>query len=122
MDHKAKIAQVLKDIGPPLQGEGPLGTAGANAPTVFENIISITIGLISAVAGIWFIFNVITGALQIIGSEGDKGALENARRKITYGIIGIVVVIGGMFVAQFVGQQLGLNILNPAQFLQNVWR
>jgi len=65
------------------------------------------------IAVIWAIFTLITGAIGIISSGGDKQALENARKKITTGLIGLAIVLVALFIIEIVGYLLGLNnILN----------
>jgi hypothetical protein len=100
-----------------LRGFGPLGlenqTTGSGAMGVFSNFISSAIGLITIIAIIWFIFVFISGALGIISSGGDKAALESAKKRITSGAIGLVVVIAGMFIIQLIGRIIGIpDILN----------
>jgi hypothetical protein len=108
-----------------LKGFGPLGLESgnsSNAPAKFNAFISGAIGLMTVIAAIWFIFNIITGAIQIISSGGDKGALENARRKITTGIIGIVVVIASLFIVSTIASLIGLGdiILDPAAIIEQI--
>jgi hypothetical protein len=68
------------------------------------------------VAIIWAVFSLITGAIGIISSGGDKQALENARKKITTGIIGLIIVIIALLIIELIGYFLGvgdlLNITN----------
>lgn len=112
-----KLAQYI-DVGP-IQGQGPLSFPGANSPKLLENFFSGIIGVMTVIAGIWFVFLVFSGALGIISSGGEKSAYENARKRISTGVIGIVVVIAAVFIVDLVGTLLGLDILNPGQFLLN---
>lgn len=104
-----------------FKGFGPLGleSGGAtNADITFTNFLSTTIGVITIVAIIWFVFIVITGAISYMSAGGDKGAIEGARKKIVNGLIGLVVVITGLFVVNLVGYLLGIpNILNIQDLL-----
>lgn len=104
------------DLGP-LRGFGKLGletdTAGSTAVEVFSQFISSAIGIMTIVAIIWFVFIFITGAIAWMSAGGDKNALEAAKKKITTGIIGFVVVIAAIFVVSLVGQLIGIpDILN----------
>lgn len=102
----------------PIEGLGPLGAPGANAPTLFNNFLSGTIGLLTVIAGIWFTFVFITGAIALIGSEGDKGALETAKKKVSTGLIGLIVVVASIFVVDILGGLIGLDsILDPGSFV-----
>lgn len=92
-----------------IPGSGPLATPGDNGINLFTEIISTAIGLITIIAIIWFIFTFITGAIGIIASGGDKQALESAKKKITTGLIGLVVVIVAIFVFDLIGYLLGFG-------------
>jgi len=97
-------------------GTGPLanpnsGTLGA--VEIFANFISGVIGVLTIVAIIWAVFMLITGAVSIISSGGDKGQVEKAKQKITTGIVGLVIVILALLIIGLVGYFLGLpDILN----------
>lgn len=107
------------NLGPTggFRGFGPLGLEGRDnveAPAIFSNVISTTVGVITVVAIIWFIVQLMSGAVAIIGSGGDKGKVEQARGKITSALTGLVVVVAGVFVVDLVGTILGFPILNLA--------
>jgi len=97
-----------------FQGFGPLGNPlGTNGIHIFTKFLSTTIGLMTIIAIIWFIFVLITGAIGWISAGSDKAAVETARKKIANGLIGLVVVIGALFIIDLVGYLLGINnILN----------
>lgn len=104
-------------------GPGYLGLCedeASTAPTIFNSVLSLIIGIISIIGGIWFVFILVTGAVSLITSEGDKAAVESARKKITTGAIGLVVVIASIFIIDIFGTILGFNILNPAEFISSL--
>jgi|SRR5581483_8270718 len=105
-------------LGPGFSGFGSLGTSGSNAPEQFNTTISRMIGVITAVGFIWFTFQIIFGSLRIIASGGDKAAVEGARKQITSGVIGVVVMIAGIFIVSLIGTLLGIpDILNPTKLV-----
>lgn len=98
-----------------FRGFGPLGniTEEGQGVSKLSSIISMAIGVMTIVAIIWFVFTFITGALSIIGSGGDKQALESAKKKITTGAVGLIVVILALVVINLIGKIIGIpNILN----------
>ena len=117
---KNLIAATIKG-GEPLTGVGEIGSpSGAEgAADLFNNIISSVIGLITIIAGIWFVFLLITGAIGIMSAGGDKAALEEARKRITSGLIGLIVVVAGIFLVDLIGGFLGLDILQPGETIIN---
>ena len=91
---------------------GPLGDfQPTQAPNVLTGIISTAIGVMTVIAFIWFIFQFIVAAIQIISSGGDKGSLTSARQKLTTSIIGVVVVISAIFIFELIGFILGFSII-----------
>lgn len=104
-----KIAPSGGFVGP---GTGPLANPTDPVGT-FSTFISGIIGVLTIIAIIWAVFTIIGGAISIIASGGDKQALESARKRITTGIIGLVVVIVSLLIIQLIGYLLGFdNILN----------
>ncbi len=113
------LAQQEIGVTGTLRGIGNIGNAGANAGTVFTDVLSGAIGLLTAIAGIWFVFLVISGALGIMTSGSDKAAAEGARRRIMNGLIGLVIIVAGLFIVDFIGGLLGLNVLSPLEIINS---
>lgn len=99
--------------GGPLQGVGSLGNPGSNAVGIFSSFLTGIVGLLTVIAIIWFIFLMFTGALGILGSSGDQKALEEAKKRITYGVVGLVVVVAAISIILIAGRFVGIpNILD----------
>lgn len=111
---KYLLAQEPIDIGEPLRGIGGLGLkdGAEGALGIFSGVISKAIGLMTIIAIIWFIFVFITGAIGIISSGGDKAALETSRKRITSGLLGLVVVVAAIFIIDFLGTLLNIPVLD----------
>lgn len=104
-----------------LSGFGDLGNPGGNGVNIFSNFISSAIGLMTIIAIIWFVFVFFSGAIGIITAGGDKQALENSRKRIISGLIGLVVVIAAIFVVRLIGFLIGIpNILNIGQLFGQI--
>ncbi len=114
---KNQLAQI--NLGP-LRGKGPLGLENVQpgeAKPIFNQALSMIIGVMTAIAFIWFTFQFLFGAISILTSGGDKGKLESARNKLTTSIIGLIVVVAAIFLIQLVGSILGIQILDPTSIL-----
>lgn len=98
-----------------FKGFGPLGNPTGTGAITLTKLVSTSIGVLSLIAFIWFVYNFIIGAIGIISSGGDKQKLESARNKITYSIIGVVVVIASLFVIDLIGVVFGIPFLNLFQ-------
>lgn len=85
-----------------------------------NSVLSVGIGLITVIAAVWFIYLLITGAVSYMGSGGDKGKIEEAKQKLFTAIVGLIIVIAAIFLAELVGWLLGLDILNAGYLLRNL--
>lgn len=92
-------------------------TAAIQAGTQLNRMISTIIGVLTAVAAIWFIFQFIIAGYQWIQSGGEKSNLEQARDKITNSLIGLILVVGAWIIIGIIGKIIGLEILNPGSIL-----
>ena len=119
---------ISEDIGNPLRGIGPLGLENDEpwrSGILFSKFISTTIGIVTVVAIIWFIFLLITGAIGFMTAGGDKNAVETARKRLTNAIIGLVILIASLFVLVLIAYLIGLDmttILSPNEFLERIWQ
>lgn len=105
-----------------LQTQGEIGNVIAigTATSRFVTILSTTIGVLTLIAGIWFIFKIITGGIGIMSAGADKGKLAEARANITYGFTGLLVVVAAIFIAGIVGTVLGIDLLNLQDSIINL--
>lgn len=117
------LDQALGKINPPIQVRN-LGPGATGISNVLNNAIQI----IYVIAGIIFIFMVVFSALQWIMSGGDKEKVGAARARLTYAIIGIVVLALAFVLIKIVGQITGFtffvgqNTSNPGNPLSLIQR
>ena len=110
-------------------GLGPIGKALCNlgqgdtdkVGNTFNKTISGIIGFLTTVAALWFGIQIIMAGYDWIGSGGDKGKMETAKNKITYSVIGLVIVVIAWVIIAIMGQLLGIDILNPGGILPNLF-
>lgn len=62
-------------------------------------------------AGVTTFLMLVYGGVQYITSSGDKAQTESARNKITYSIIGLVIVVGSYAIITLIEAFFGINIL-----------
>ncbi len=117
-----KVGSVL-DLGR-FEGLGPLGTPSATeqdpGASAFTNFITKTVGVLTVVAFIWFIFVLFTGAISWLSSGGDKAKLQEAQKKITTSLVGLIIVISAIFLIKLIGNMFGIDILNLTSFITNL--
>lgn len=103
-------------------GFGALGLEqNQTGEAVFQTFVSSAIGLISVIAIIWFIFIIGSSGIAYMSAGADQKAAEGARKRITNGLIGLLITIFGIFIVSLVGKIFGLdNILNIPELIKNL--
>lgn len=116
------IAQVPTSAGT-IEGLGELGMEGGGTDplTPIAAVISTAIALMTVIAAIYFVFVLISNGISLISGGGDKSALEQARKKITNNLIGLIIAISAIFILSIISTLLGLdNLLDLGTFLTNI--
>ena len=85
----------------------------ANLPNGGLNTVTKVIGnsltIMFIIAAILAVIYLILGGIQWIQSGGDKQKVAQARNRITYAIIGLVVALCGFFIINVVGYFFKVN-------------
>lgn len=112
----------LGTIGEGGGGLGPFGGVqftGSSAMSTFTGAISAIVGLLTMVAAIWFLVQVLLGGLGWITSGGDKAKLTEARDRLSQAFIGLIVVVAGWAILALAGQFFGwTTILMPDSVIE----
>ena len=95
-------------------------TAPEASASVFSDVISNAIGVMTIIAGIWFIFQFISGGYSYMTAGGDQQKVNNASQRITNAIIGLVVVVAAYAIASLIGKILGFNLLNVGKLIKKL--
>lgn len=119
------IAQVPKTLGGdagkigsnvPLSGFGPWGNTVYNTAAVaasnFAKILSNLLGIMTIIAGLWFMINLISGGYFYFSAAGSVDKMKSATERIGSSLIGLVVVIAAYAVISLIGGLLGFHILD----------
>jgi len=111
--------------GKPQDGFGPWGNLGIStsvdqAAKDLISIISRIIGIMTIIAGIWFIFQFITGAFSYMTAGGDQQKIGNANKKITFALIGLIVVIISYAIMSLLSELLGFKFLDLLPLIQKL--
>jgi len=72
--------------------------------TLFGNVLSVALRLMGIVAFVM----IVVGGIKFLVSGGDAKATDSARQTITYGIIGLVMVILSYLILTFIGFFTGI--------------
>ncbi len=87
--------------------------------TNLELFISNVIGILTVLAGIFFIIYFILGAFKWVTAGGDAGKVGKARDEMVEGVLGLIIIVMAYGLIGIIGTMLGLDILNPQNVIQN---
>lgn len=88
-------------------------TATDTLTAIFSN----TIGVLTLVGSLMFLLYFLLGGLQWLISSGEADKVEKAKKQMTNAAIGMIILVAAYSIVFIVGQILGLNILNPAEYI-----
>ncbi len=74
--------------------------------TQTTDIISALVRFIVVIAGVFALWQLLTGGLAYIASGGDKGKLTEAQNKITMSLVGLVIIAASFLIIAIVSKVL----------------
>src|SRR3990172_2764093 len=103
---------LAKDLGTFSGIGGISNTPATSSITGFTKVVSTAVGLLTIIAGLYFLFRLLTAAFKWIGAGGNKDTLAAAQKAITSALTGLIIVILSYALTGLVGVILGFDILN----------
>ncbi len=94
--------------GTPMQAPTEIPKGGTN---MLNKVLSVGLTLVLVFAVLFALLTVIQGGIQWTMSGGDKTKVEQARMRIVFGILGLLLIIGSFFIINFVYGLFGLSPL-----------
>lgn len=74
-----------------------------------DNILSTVIGVLTIVAFIFFVLQIIFAGYAFISGQGDPKKIESARKRLTDGILGITIVVIAFGVTALLAKLTGIS-------------
>lgn len=90
----------------------PGGDSPESSPQQFAVTVATLWQTIIIVGGLAFILYFLWGGLQWIMAGGEKGKLEEAKAKITQGLVGLAILAASFVIVKFVEMAIGIDLLN----------
>jgi hypothetical protein len=81
-----------------------------NPADAISSILGLSFKVIFVVAGIWAFLQIVFAGYDMISSGGDQAKLTAARGKITWAIIGLVIIAAAWGLIVLVEQLLGIGL------------
>ncbi len=89
--------------------------------TELDKIISTVIGVLTLVAFIFFVLQVIFAGYSFLSAQGDEKKIESARKRLTDGILGITIVVIAFGITALLANLFGIeNIFNLEKIFENL--
>jgi hypothetical protein len=109
-------------LKPPSQGVfAPPTLDNTTILTYTNRTISFVITLLTVLAGLFFLYQCLMGGFAWLNAAGDQKKVQEARDRITQGVIGLLLIVGSYAIVGLIGTIFGLDILNPAGFLETTF-
>ncbi len=89
----------------------PGGSNPSDSPSQFAVTIATLWQTIIIVGGLAFILFFLYGGLQWIMAGGEKGKLEEAKAKITQGLVGLAILAASFVIVKFIQMAIGIDLL-----------
>ena len=103
---------IARDLGSfkTIGGYAPVGDVTASIAKLASNVF----GFLTITAGIAFLIYFAIGGLTWITSGGDKGKVDEAKKRMTGAAIGMIIITLTYGIVWIIGKVLGFNLLDPA--------
>lgn len=59
--------------------------------------------LLTVIAGLWVLLNIVLAGFEYISSQGDSGAHAKVREKVTNSVLGIVLIVSAYTIVAIIG-------------------
>jgi len=94
-----------------ITGSGVVPTDNVDATAKLETFVSQIFGVLTVIGVLYFIFQIIIAGYSFMTSKGDEKAMESSRKRLTDGVMGILIIAIAVGIGSLLSSLLGLN--NP---------
>ncbi|MFA7301772.1 MAG: hypothetical protein WC069_05655 [Candidatus Shapirobacteria bacterium] len=96
-----------------ITGPGVQPSSNVDAAYKFETLASQVIGVLTIIAILYFIVQIIFAGYAFISSQGDQKTMETTRKRLTEAVLGLVIVIIALGLGNLIAVLFGIdNILS----------
>lgn len=98
-----------------LEGPGVIPTSDIDATSKFEKYLSQIIGVLTIIAVIYFVIQIIFAGYTFISSTGDVKNMEAARKRLIDSVLGLFIVVVALGLGSLLAKLLGLGSIFDLQ-------
>lgn len=110
----------IGSIQPISEARAPKSLDGAGFISSLELYISDIIGLITALATLFFIVYSFLAAYEWVTAGGDSGKVEKAKNRFMWGTLGLVLIVATYSIIGLIGSLVGISILDPGAMINSI--
>jgi len=101
------FAQTLKIVGDKTQIY-TINSGFTGLPTTISAIVTKAFPFIFALAGVGLLLMIIAAGFTLMTSAGDAKKMEDGKNKLTFAIVGFLVIFTAFWVVQLLGTMFGV--------------
>jgi hypothetical protein len=90
--------------------KGPLNIPGAGSNPTIGGILSNALPIVIGLAGLGLLLMLILGGYTFLTSAGDAKKMEEGKQRLTFAVVGFLIVFGAYWVVQILGIMFGTSI------------
>lgn len=105
--------QNIKEIPGGGNRWSPKTYATPDVTDIFNNVVSVLIGIITITAALYFMFQIFLSGYDWISASGEPNKVASARNKMTYAIMGLAIVVAAYAIVGLIANVLGIMVFNP---------
>jgi len=103
----------LANLTGSLTGPGINPTSPLDATTKFEIFAGQILGVLTIIGVLYFIIQIIFAGYSYIASKGDEKNMESSRKRLTEGVLGLVIVVVAVGLGSLLAKLAGIpNVLD----------
>lgn len=91
-----------------LTGSGIQVADNFDATTQFEKYAGQLVGMLTIVAVLYFVAQIIFAGYAFIASQGDEKTMESTRKRLTEAVLGLVIVVVAVGLGSLIALLLGI--------------
>jgi len=102
------LAQTLKIVGDETQTY-TIDSGFKGLPTSISAIVAKAFPFIFALAGVGLLLMIIAAGFTLMTSAGDSKKMESGKNRLTFAIVGFLVIFTAFWVVQLLGTMFGVE-------------
>lgn len=102
----------MRDLALSINGFGHIDTPPGIGTYTISTLLSTAVTILFIVAIVLTLFFLIYAGIDMITAGGEKQKVVNARNKLTFAVVGLIIVFLSYFIVNLIGTILGVNLLS----------